>query len=81
MAKKIKTIIVTKPKGHTFLNSNSNFNKRTITLEFKKRGVLGKLLKTKKTKVIKFPKGFSIKLLENNRPNIRKVFLEFEKLN
>lgn len=72
-------VIITKhiktPKGFAWRDSHTSEGKTTII--FKRRGKLGKLLKTTKKVVVKHPKNSRLTRIENNKPIVGTIEFRF----
>jgi len=57
---------------------DSKISKNTVTLEFKKRNIIGKLFGSKVIKKINIPQNMVVKSIENNKPKVGQITIFFK---
>lgn len=73
--------IITCPRGHDLMNvsGGKDLRDKLIKLLFRKRSVLGKLIKARRIMTSSMPRGMRLMAVDNNKPKIGKVTLTFIK--
>lgn len=73
--------VIVRKKGFFAIDFNSDsLGYKWVKISFRKRGRLGKLLKIKAERIIKVPKGFRVISINNNKPKIGSVTINYEKI-